>query len=35
MIVLGMMDESRYIIGGYVIDDFQMLTAALPTYMEY
>ena len=35
MIALGMMDESRYITGGYVIDDFWVLTVALPTYMEY
>ena len=35
MIALGMMDESRHITGGYVIDDFGVLTAALLTYMEY
>ena len=35
MIALGMMDESRYMIEGYEIDDFWVLTVALPTYMEY
>ena len=35
VIALGMMDGSRHITGGYVINDFGVLTAALPTYMEY
>ena len=30
-----MIDESRHITGGYEIDDFGVLTAALSTYMEY